>query len=264
VSELRAALEVALGPGHRVQREVRPVGNCRLFVAQGEPTGPDLLVKVLPGELSLALDPAVFARELMAVAGRLDHPQLVPPLGAGRAGTSVYHTRPFVEGTTLRAWLVRYGELPLRRAVAVLRDVLAALAQAHGASIVHGDLKAENVLLVDDRALVADTGVVGAVARALPGDGHDAASAALCAAPYAAPERRGSPGDDMFAVGVLVHEMLTGKPPALDEPLEEVRSLPPWLAELTRRCLAADPRDRWPDAATALATMSRPSGGTAA
>ena len=230
----------------------------------GQAGDPDLLVKVLPGELSLALDPAVFARELMAVAGRLDHPQLVAPLGAGRAGTAVYHARPFVEGTTLRASLVRYGELPLRRAVAVLRDVLSALAQAHGARITHGDLKAENVLLVDERALVADTGVVGAVARALPGDGHGAATAALCAAPYVAPEHGGGPGDDMFAVGVLMHEMLTGKPPAPDEPLEEARSLPPWLTELTRRCLAADPGERWPDAAAALATVSRPSGGTAA
>src|SRR5207302_3845010 len=57
-----------------------------------------------------------------------------------------------------------------------------------------------------------------------------------------------TPADDMFAVGVLVHEMLTGHPPAPEsEPLEEVRSVPPWLAELERRCLATDPASRWPD-----------------
>ena len=56
MSELRAALEDALGPIYRVEREVRPVGNCRLFVAVGPLTDPELLVKVLPGELSLAVD----------------------------------------------------------------------------------------------------------------------------------------------------------------------------------------------------------------
>jgi hypothetical protein len=61
----------------------------------------------------------------------------------------------------------------------------------------------------------------------------------------------------MFAVGVLVHEMLTGRPPTPDsEPLEEVRSVPPWLAELERRCLAADPAGRWADGGAALAAMS--------
>jgi len=104
---------------------------------------------------------------------------------------------------------------------------------------------------------------------ALTGDGGGAATAALCAADYLAPERRaGQPApatrDDMFAVGVLVHEMLTGRPPAGNpEPLEEVRSVPDWLAELGRRCRAAEPSARWADAGSALASGSWPSGGGA-
>ena len=267
MADLRAALGHALEPAYRVEREVRPVGNCRMFVALERSAGSDLLVKVLPGPLSLAVDSTRFEQDMARLGRRLQHPGLVPPRGAGRAGPFVYHTRTFVEGTTLRAWLARHGELPLRRAVEVLRDVLAALAHAHADGVAHGDLKPENVLLGDGQALVADTGILGALAQALTGDGGGAATAALCATDYLAPERRAgqaAPGtrDDMFAVGVLVHEMLTGRPPAGNpEPLEEVRSVPAWLAELERRCRAAEPSTRWADAGSALASGSWPGTG---
>src|SRR5438128_7542456 len=104
MTDLRAALADALGPLYRVEREVRPVGDCRLFVAREVPSGPELLVKLLPAGLSLAVDSGLFERELLPVADRLRHPQLVPPRGAGRAGAIGYHTRGLVAGTTLRAW----------------------------------------------------------------------------------------------------------------------------------------------------------------
>src|SRR6266480_2328498 len=226
VSDLRAALEDALGPIYRVEREVRPVGTCRLFVAVGPPADPELLVKVLPAELSRS-----------------------------------------VEGTTLRAWLANHGEMPLRRVIEVLRDVLLALAHAHRGSISHGALRPENVLLTQGRVLVADTGIVDAVGRTLPTGLAGSVCAALCAPAYLTPERRkdggaAGPRDDMFAVGVLLHEMLTGELPAVEaEALEEVRSLPPWLAELAHRCLTAEPAARWPDAAAALDAVGRSGAG---
>src|SRR2546430_12628958 len=209
MADLRAALGHALEPAYRVEREVRPVGNCRMFVALEKSAGGGLLVKVLPGALSLAVDSTRFEQEIARLGRRLRHPSLVAPRNAGRVGSFVYHTRTFVEGTTLRAWLARHGELPLRRAVEVLRDVLTALAHAHADGLAHGDLKPENVLLADGQALVADAGILGALVPALTGDGGGAATAALCAADYLAPERRaGQPApatrDDMFAVGVLV------------------------------------------------------------
>src|SRR5437879_12447808 len=84
MSELRAALEAALGPIYRIEREVRPVGNCRLFVAVGTPAAPELLVKVLPAELSLAVDARAFEREVVLLADRLGHAAIVAPRGAGR------------------------------------------------------------------------------------------------------------------------------------------------------------------------------------
>ena len=166
MADLRAALGHALEPGYRVEREVRPVGNCRMFVALEKSAGGGLLVKVLPGPLSLVVDSTRFEQQIGQLGRQLRHAGLVGPRGAGRAGSFLYHTRTFVEGTTLRAWLARHGELPLRQAVAVLRDVLAALAHAHAAGVAHGDLKPENVLLADGQALIADTGILGALAQA--------------------------------------------------------------------------------------------------
>ncbi|HVH68685.1 MAG TPA: protein kinase, partial [Gemmatimonadales bacterium] len=163
MADLRAALGHALGPAYRVEREVRPVGSCRMFVALDQAAGTELLVKVLPTPLSLSVDHVKFEAELAALAARLAHRGLVTPLGGGRAGSFVYHTRRFVQGTTLRAALARQGELPLRRAVEVLHDLLDALAHAHGAGIWHGDLKPENVLLADGQTLVSDAGVFSAV-----------------------------------------------------------------------------------------------------
>jgi serine/threonine-protein kinase len=267
VSDLRAALEAALGPLYRVEREVRPVGDCRMFVASDVPAGGELLVKVLPAKLSLAVDGSAFERQVLLLADRLKHPNVAAPRAGGRAGALIYHTRAFVEGTTLRALMTRSGELPLRQAVGILRDVIAGLAHAHGAQVVHGDLKPENVLLASGHAQVADAGIVSAVESSLEGAARGAAAGALCAGPYVAPERRGdgppgAPQEDMFALGVIAHEMLTGRPPAPEsEPLEEVRSLPAWVAELVRRCLVSEPRARWPDATAALATVARSSGG---
>ena len=253
MAELRVALADALGPLYRVEREVRPVGDCRLFVAHPITAGPDFLVKVLPGALSLAIDARAFERQVILLADRLGHEGLVVPRGAGRAGPFVYHTRPFVEGTTLRAWLQNYRSVPLARAVEILRDVLGALAHAHAAQLAHGDLRPENVLLMEGRTVTADAGIVGAVGRSLTAGSPAAASAALCAPAYRAPDRGtegepATPRDDMFAVSVLVYEMLTGRPPLRDaEPIEKGRVLPPWLPELLRR--------RWTNAGEALASV---------
>jgi serine/threonine protein kinase len=258
VGDLRTALADALGPIYRVEREVRPVGECRMFVAREVPAGPDLLVKVLPATLSLAADSSVFERELILLADPLGHPGLAPPKGVGRAASHIFHTRPFLEGTTLRAWLDRNGELPLARTVEILRAVLSALAHAHAAHLAHGDFRPENVVLTGGRPFVVDTGIVGALARSLTAGAADTVSATLCAPAYLAPERRtgGAPSalGDMFAVGVLVHEMLTGRPPTPEaEPLEEARHLPPWLRELVGRSLSPDPAARFADAGAALA-----------
>src|SRR6266704_4454778 len=227
MSELRTALADALGPLYRIEREVRPVGEYRLFVATQSQNGTELLVKVLPAALSLGIDDLQFERAVLLIAERLRHPNLVRPRGAGRAGSFVYHTRSFVPGTTLRAWIGNNGAIPLARAVEILRGILSGLAAAHAAEIAHGELKAENVLLSDQGVLVADTGIAGALGKP-------------------ATQR-----NDMAAVQSLAKEMLSGAKPTVGaEPLERTRALPLWLTEWLR--------SRWSDAGRALAGMRPP------
>ena len=227
MSELRAALADALGPLYRIEREVRPVGEYRLFVATQSQNGTELLVKVLPAALSLGIDDLLFERAVLLLGERLSHPNLVRPRGAGRAGAFVYHTRPFVPGTTLRAWIGNNGAIPLSRTVEILRAILSGLAYAHAAELAHGDLKAENVLLADQGVMIADTGIASALGKP-------------------AAQR-----NDMAAVQSLAKEMLTGyKPTVGEEPIERTRSLPLWLTEWLR--------SRWPDASRALAGMRPP------
>src|SRR5258708_22368939 len=205
MSELRTALAVALGPLYRIEREVRRVGEYGLFVATQSQDGTDLLVKVLPAALSLGINDLQFERAVLLIGERLSHPNLVRPRGAGRAGAFVYHTRPFVPGTTLRAWIGNNGPIPLARAVDHLRGVLSGLAHAHAAEVAHGEMKPENVVLADDGVLVADTGIAGALGKPA------------------------TPRNDMAAVQAVPPQKLTRTPPALgEETLERARSLPPW------------------------------------
>jgi len=227
MSELRAALAEALGPLYRIEREVRPVGEYRLFVATQFQNGTELLIKVLPAALSLGINDLQFERAVLLVAEKLRHPNLVPARGAGRAGSFVYHTRPFVPGTTLRAWIGNNGAIPIARTVEILRGVLTGLAHAHAAAIAHGELKAENVLLADQGVLVADTGIASALGKPA------------------------TTRNDMAAVQSLAREMLAGAKPTIgEEPLERTRSLPLWLTEWLR--------SRWTDAGRALAGMRPP------
>lgn len=227
MSELRAALAAALGPLYRIEREVRPVGEYRLFVATQSENGTELLVKILPAALSLGINDLQFERAVLLLGERLSHPNLVRPRGAGRAGSFVYHTRPFVPGTTLRAWIGNNGAIPLARAVDILRGVLSGLAHAHEADVSHGELKPENVLLADEGVLVADTGIAAALGRPA------------------------TPRNDMAAVQLLAREMLSGLKPTIgQEPLERTRTLPLWLTEWLR--------SRWSDAGRALAGLRPP------
>lgn len=221
-----------------------------MFVVTGEPVAPVLLARILPFELSIAMDPARFEREVIMLTPRLDHPHLVGPHGAGTAGRFLYHTRPFLEGTTLRAVLQRRGELPLHHAVQVLRDVTGAVARAHANGVLHGDLRPENVLMTDAGALVVDTGIAGAAAAAIRRN-HPAALALDLSDPvYRAPElRTGIPlwseQTDIFALGAMGYEMLAGKPPVREpEPLGGRRSITPGLGQLMLQCLSERPEDR--------------------
>ncbi len=284
--ELSDRLQAALGTAYRIEKELGGGGMSRVFVAEETRLARRVVIKVLPPDLALEMRVDRFNREIQLSAS-LQHPHIVPLLAAGGADDLLYYTMPFVEGEALRSRLSREGELPVRDAVRILKDVADALAYAHARGVVHRDIKPDNVLLSGQHAVVADFGVAKAVSQAKTESGLTSVGVALGTPAYMAPEQAaGDPNidtrADIYSFGAMAYEMLTGRPPFgglaphqmlaahVTEPVVPVTdrrpTLPPALAHLVMACLAKNPADR-PQSANellqALELMATPSGSLA-
>ena len=205
-----------------------------------------------------------FQMEARAVA-QLKDPGLVAVYDQGLDARHPYLVMELVEGGTLRELLTERGPMPPHAVVAVLRPVLGGLAAAHRAGLVHRDVKPENILISDDGDVkIADFGLVRAVAAAK----ITSTSVILGTAAYLSPEQvrdgDASPRSDVYAVGILVYELLTGQTPfsgdsALsvayqrldrDVPLPGavIAGVPAQFDELVACATARDPADRYADA----------------
>ena len=281
-------LQAALGNAYRVERELGGGGMSQVFVAVEVGLGRRVVVKVLPPELAAGVNAERFQRE-MQLAASLQHPLIVPLLTAGRAADLVYYTMPLIDGESLRAKLAREGELPVPEGIRILRDVADALSYAHRHDVVHRDIKPDNVLLASHHALVTDFGVAKALSASTgqPSEPSSLTSAgvALGTPAYMAPEQaaadpRADYRCDIYALGALGYEMLTGRPPFTGPTPQQVlaaqvteapesvakrrATVPPPLADLIMRCLEKSPADRWQSAdelRAELEAMTTPSEG---
>ena len=274
-SSLRDQLQAALGDAYLLERELGGGGMSRVFVALDRALGRQVVVKVLLPELGAGVNVERFRREIQ-VAAKLQHPLIVPLLLAGEANGLPYFIMPFVNGESLRTKVTREGEFPIPETLRILRDVVSALAYAHANGVIHRDIKPDNVLLSGGVACVTDFGVAKAVS-ASAGSGQSTGLTSLGVAlgtpAYMAPEQAtASPltdhRADIYALGVMAYEMLTGSPPFIGrsaqqvlaahvvedpEPIERRRAaVPPMLAALVRDCLAKRPADRPQTAAQVL------------
>ena len=205
---------------------------------------------------------------------------------------TLFYVMPYVDGETLRQRLQREGRLPVPDTVRVLQEVLDALAYAHRSGIVHRDIKPENIMLTGRHALVMDFGVAKAATAAAAADVTMAGGTlttlglAIGTPTYMSPEQASGQSDvdgrsDLYAVGVMAYEMLTGAPPFTGPtpqavlaaqvtqapgPLAAIRpDLPAPLAEAIMRCLAKEPEQRPASAEALLAAIepfATPAGGT--
>jgi len=162
VADLQEQLQLSLGAAYQIERELGGGGMSRVFLALEKSLGRRVVVKVLLPELAAGVSVERFRREIQ-LAAQLQHPHIVPLLAAGESEGLPYFTMPFVSGESLRARLIREGELPVAEAVRVLRDVASGLAYAHGQGVVHRDIKPDNVLLSHGVAVVTDFGVAKAL-----------------------------------------------------------------------------------------------------
>ncbi|MBA3658928.1 MAG: protein kinase [Gemmatimonadales bacterium] len=286
--DLRDQLQSALGQSYAFERELGGGGMSRVFLARETALGRTVVVKVLPPELAAGVNIARFAREIRLAAG-LQHPHIVPLLSAGEAVGLPWFTMPYIAGESLRGRLARSGEFPVSEATRVLREIASALAYAHEHGIVHRDIKPENVLLSGGTAVVSDFGVAKALSSAATPDGTHGTSAgiALGTPAYMSPEQAAADPAvdhraDLYALGIVAYELLTGQPPfagrspqallaahALEapEPIGRRRAgLSDPLATLVMRCLEKRPADRPQSAAEivqALDAIGTPSGSVA-
>src|SRR2546421_1785704 len=236
----------------------------RVFLAEEVRLGRSVVVKVLPPEMAAGVSAERFERELQ-LAAKLKPPHIVPLLTAGAKGDLLYYVMPHIAGESLRSRITHERALPIGDAVRILRDVCDALAYAHGHGVVHRDIKPDNVLISGKHALVTDFGVAKAVSMSSGSGTLPSLGMALGTPAYMAPEQ--AAGDptvdhraDLYAVGALGYELLTGRTPfgglspqgmlaaqvtATPDPVTQHRdSVPPALAALIMRCLAKHPADR--------------------
>ena len=258
----------------------------RVFVAAETALDRKVVIKVLPPETAAQVSLERFEREIL-LAAKLQHPHIVPLLTAGESNGLPYFTMPFVDGESLRVRLARHGELPVNQAIRMLREIASALAYAHEHGIVHRDIKPDNVLLSGGSAMVTDFGVAKALSASsnAPHAGLTSLGVALGTPAYMSPEQASADPSvdhraDIYSLGVLAYELLTGQPPFagrtpqnllaahVTEAPEAINrrraSLPPALAALVMRCLEKRPADR-PQSASAvvhaLDDITTPGGG---
>jgi formylglycine-generating enzyme required for sulfatase activity/dienelactone hydrolase len=275
-NDVLSQLTAALAGRYEVQREVGAGGMATVYLARDPKHGRKVAIKVLKPELAAGLGVDRFVREI-EISAQLNHPHILPLHDSGEAGGFLYYVMPYVEGESLRDRMNREGQLSINDAIKVARDVAAALSYAHSQGVVHRDIKPENVLLSAGEAVVADFGIARALTEAASGDltdtGISIGTPAYMSPEQASGDRRVDGRTDIYALGCLLYEMLSGDAPytastphavlakKLAEPtprISVVRDTVPAAVEVAlQKALAKTPADRYATAqqfADALAT----------
>ena len=216
----REQVQAAVGAHYAIERELGRGGMATVYLARDLRHERLVALKVLRPDLGAALGPERFTREVKLAAG-LQHPHIVSVHDSGvTPAGQLWFTMPYVEGESLRARLEREQQLPVDEALQITREVADALDYAHQQGIIHRDIKPENILLSRGHAMVADFGV----ARAM-GNGGDTSGGrltetgmALGTPAYMSPEqatgeRALDARTDVYALGCVLYEMLSGEPP---------------------------------------------------
>ncbi len=235
----------------------------------------DVAIKVLHPDLGAALGGERFLSEIRTTA-RLQHPHILQLLDSGDADGLLYYVMPLVTGETLRARLERERQLPIPEAVRITCEVASALDYAHRQNVIHRDIKPENILLHDGSALVADFGIALAVQSA-GGARMTQTGLSLGTPQYMSPEQ--AMGEkvidarsDVYALGAMAYEMLSGEPPFSGPTVQAIvskvlsteaatltslrRSVPRHVAAAVHAALEKLPADRF-DSAHAFAEALR-------
>ena len=214
--ELLTRLQSALSDRYRLEREIGAGGMATVYVAHDIRHDRRVALKVLRPELAAVIGAERFLAEIRLTAN-LQHSHILPLFDSGAADSYLFYVMPYVQGETLRDRITREKQLPVADAVRIATEVASALDYAHRSGVVHRDIKPENILLHDGQALVADFGIALAASKA-SGARMTETGMSLGTPHYMSPEqamgeREITARSDVYALGAVLYEMLTGDPP---------------------------------------------------
>lgn len=214
--DLRQQLQSGLADQYRLERELGRGGMATVFLAQDLRHKRPVALKVLHQELAQALGSERFQREIETAAG-LQHPHILTVHDSGETAGHLWFTMPFVEGESLRDRLTRETQLPVEDALRIATDAARALEYAHQHGVIHRDIKPENLLLTKDGStLVADFGIARALSAStdqLTQTGMSVGTPTYMSPEQAAGDRHVDARTDVYSLGTVLYEMLTGGPP---------------------------------------------------
>ncbi|MDQ6718536.1 MAG: serine/threonine protein kinase, partial [Gemmatimonadota bacterium] len=257
-------LKSSLADRYAIEREIGAGGMATVYLARDIRHDRLVALKLLNPELGAVLGVERFLAEIKVTAN-LQHPNLLPLFDSGEADGLLFYVMPFVEGETLRARLNREKQLPVEEAIRITVAIANALEYAHNHGVIHRDLKPENILLQSGEPVVADFGIALAVSNA-GGNRITQTGLSLGTPNYMSPEQ--ATGDrvidgrsDIYSLGAMTYEMLTGEPPhtgntsqaviarMLTEkprPIRTTRSaVPDYVEDAIQRALEKLPADRF-------------------
>src|SRR3954466_7911862 len=206
----------ALSTRYRLEQEIGAGGMATVYLAQDLKHDRQVAIKVLRPELAAVIGAERFLAEIKLTAN-LQHPHILPLFDSGEADSYLFYVMPFIDGESLRDRLNREKQLPVADAVRIATEVAGALDYAHPHGVVHRDIKPENILLHDDQALVADFGIALAASKAggsrMTETGMSLGTPFYMSPEQAMGEREITARSDVYALGAVLYEMLTGDPP---------------------------------------------------
>jgi serine/threonine-protein kinase len=266
--EILGRLQVALADRYRIDREIGAGGMATVYLAQDLRHDRKVALKLLRPELSAVIGAERFLAEIKLTAN-LQHPHILPLFDSGEADGCLFYVMPLIEGESLRDRLAREKQLPVAEAVRIATEVASALDYAHRHQVIHRDIKPENILLHDGRALVADFGIALAASKAggarMTETGMSLGTPHYMSPEQAMGEREINARSDVYALGAVLYEMLTGDPPFTGSTAQAIvarvlteaprpilpqrHTIPPHLEAAVMTALEKLPADRFASAA---------------
>jgi eukaryotic-like serine/threonine-protein kinase len=270
-------LNAALAGRYHVERELGAGGMATVYLAEDLKHRRNVALKVLKPDLAAVLGAERFVQEITTTAN-LQHPHILPLFDSGTADGFLFYVMPFIDGETLRAKLDRETQLGIDEAVKITTEVADALDYAHRHGVIHRDIKPENILLHDGRPMVADFGIALAVSAAAGGrmteTGLSLGTPHYMSPEQATAEKELSPRSDVYSLGSVLYEMLTGNPPHTGATAQQIimkivteeaapvtqlrKSVPPNVAAAVAQAVERLPADRFESAKTFAEALHNP------